>query len=64
MNASSVPTTETSWDDTNKCPFCSQMLVDGGAGFIAHIDDQPRCEAGFEQWRGQVRQDMAGGWSG
>jgi hypothetical protein len=60
----STSTTETNWDDPTRCPFCSESLVDGGAGFMAHIDDHPSCESGFEQWRGLVRQDMAGGWSG
>jgi hypothetical protein len=59
-----MQTRTTSWDDPDRCPFCEAGLVDGGAGFIDHIDDNPGCRDGFDRWRGQVRDDMTGGWSG
>ncbi|MFB6106020.1 MAG: hypothetical protein ABEJ70_03510 [Halobacteriaceae archaeon] len=52
------------WDDPERCPFCSEPLADGGAGFIDHIHDAPPCQAGFDDWRSQIRDDMSGGWGG
>ncbi|MFB6160211.1 MAG: hypothetical protein ABEJ61_03435 [Haloferacaceae archaeon] len=59
-----MQTSTTTWGDPTRCPFCEEGLADGGAGFMDHIDDRPDCQDGFEQWRGRVREDMTGGWSG
>lgn len=52
------------WNDPEKCPFCLAELSDPGAGFVAHVDESPVCEAGFDTWRERVSGDVSGGWSG
>ncbi|WP_101294228.1 DUF7501 family protein [Halegenticoccus soli] len=65
MSAQTTTTaTETRWSDPERCPFCGAALEDGGAGFIAHIDDRPACAGRFERWRTQVASDIEGEWSG
>lgn len=54
----------TTWSDPTTCPFCGTELADPGAGFVAHIDETPTCETGFERWRANVADDLAGEWSG
>lgn len=64
MSSTGTDARPTQWDDPERCPFCETGLADGGAGFIDHIHDAPDCRRGFDRWRGQVRDDMHGGWSG
>lgn len=52
------------WDDPEACPFCGTHLVDGGAGFVDHIEGSEPCRLGFEQWRENVAGDVGGEWSG
>lgn len=52
------------WSDPNHCPFCADKLADPGAGFIDHLDENPQCASGFEQWRDRVAGDMMRGWGG
>jgi len=52
------------WDDPSACPFCLTELADPGAGFMRHLEESPRCAAGFENWRDAVASDMRGEWSG
>jgi hypothetical protein len=54
----------TDWDDPDVCPFCGTRLVDGGAGFIDHIEESEPCRLGFEEWRENVAGDVGGEWSG
>jgi hypothetical protein len=56
-----VPTT---WNNPNVCPFCEMQLDSPGAGFMDHLKSNPACESGFDQWRGNVDNDIRGGWSG
>lgn len=52
------------WDNPEICPFCRTELENGGAGFIDHIETSRTCKAGFDRWRGQVADDIKGGWIG
>lgn len=56
--------TSESWTDPNRCPFCGAGLDSPGAGFVAHVEESPECEAAFGTWRDRVSDDLAGGWSG
>ncbi len=65
MNMSSAPDTSTpTWSNPNVCPFCGTELADPGAGFVDHLTDSNDCKDGFEMWRGNIADDIAGGWSG
>ncbi|MGM0591710.1 MAG: DUF7501 family protein [Halobacteriota archaeon] len=55
---------ESRWEDPMRCPFCDDDLVDGGAGFIAHISRIPSCRSAFDDWREQVANDVGGEWGG
>jgi len=50
------------WTGTEECPFCDAELPDPGAGFIDHLDDSDGCEAGFDEWRSNLADDLRGGW--
>ncbi|MFB6221073.1 MAG: hypothetical protein ABEH90_06505 [Halolamina sp.] len=52
------------WSDPDLCPFCDEKLASPGAGFVAHLDESPDCEARFENWRDRIGDDVRGGWSG
>jgi len=54
----------TDWDDPETCPFCGAHLVDGGAGFIDHIEESEPCRLGFEEWRENIAGDVGGEWGG
>lgn len=56
--------TSNAWTDPNRCPFCEDALASPGAGFIAHVEESPDCEAAFGTWRDRVGGDVGGGWSG
>ena len=65
VNMSSAPDTSTpTWSNPNVCPFCGTELADPGAGFVDHLADSNGCKDGFELWRGNIADDIAGGWSG
>lgn len=64
MSADSRRPTAPNWNDPEHCPFCGLELEDGGPAFMAHVDLNPPCEAGFERWRAQVVDDVSGEWSG
>lgn len=61
QTTTAVPTT---WNNPNVCPFCEMQLESPGAGFMDHLKTNPACESGFEQWRGNINNDIRGGWSG
>ncbi|MCL9818469.1 DUF7501 family protein [Natronocalculus amylovorans] len=50
------------WTDHNHCPFCQSRLADPGAGFMDHLDENPRCKSGFRQWRRNVAGDIGSEW--
>ena len=52
------------WDDPDRCPFCGAALVDGGAGFVDHIDQHSACGERFEAWRDAIAGDIGSEWSG
>lgn len=52
------------WSGPEQCPFCGSSLADGGPAFVDHLGRSPACEAGFDAWREQVTDDIAGGWPG
>ncbi|WP_435128418.1 DUF7501 family protein [Halobaculum sp. D14] len=52
------------WTDPNTCPFCGTELRSPGNGFVSHLDENPDCNAEFEEWRSAVSDDMTAGWSG
>lgn len=58
------PRDSDAWDNPDFCPFCGEALTDGGAGFVDHTGDSPRCRERFEAWKEQVRDDVGGEWSG
>jgi hypothetical protein len=58
MNTSPV------WSDPEHCPFCEAALVDGGSGFIDHIETSQSCNQGFSLWRQQVADDIGSEWGG
>jgi len=61
QTTAAVPTT---WNNPNVCPFCEMPLESPGSGFMDHLKTNPACESGFEQWRGNINNDIRGGWSG
>ena len=50
------------WDDPKQCPWCRATIEDGGAGFVAHIEENPDCAAAFEEWRNNVVEDVGAEW--
>lgn len=56
--------TNATWSDPETCPFCGATLASPGAGFVDHVQESPDCEREFDDWRGHIAGDMAGGWSG
>lgn len=52
------------WSGPERCPFCGASLADGGPAFMDHLGRHSACEKGFEAWRDQVTDDIAGGWPG
>lgn len=58
------PRESSQWDNPDRCPFCGASLVDGGAGFMDHIEERPVCKERFEAWIEQIRGDMGGEWGG
>ncbi|MGM0604844.1 MAG: DUF7501 family protein [Halobacteriota archaeon] len=52
------------WNGTERCPFCQSELADPGAGFVDHLEESSRCDAGFEQWREHIAGDIGGEWIG
>lgn len=59
-----VAHTTTTWVDPSTCPFCEAELVNPGDGFVDHLAESPDCEGGFEIWRRNLADDLAGEWSG
>ena len=64
MSDDHPPRDSPEWDNPDLCPFCGTPLLDGGIGFVDHIEDAPICKERFEAWRDQVREDIDGEWSG
>ncbi|WP_338727991.1 hypothetical protein [Haladaptatus sp. DJG-WS-42] len=52
------------WGDPEHCPFCEAELVDGGWGFIDHIETSQPCNQEFSLWRQQVADDIGSEWGG
>jgi len=55
---------ESEWNNPDFCPFCGAELVDAGAGFIDHIDENDACKQRFEEWRENIAGDVGGEWGG
>ncbi|WP_435361404.1 DUF7501 family protein [Haloarchaeobius sp. DFWS5] len=64
MSRATDTTPTPSWSNPNVCPFCDAELADPGAGFIDHLSDSEHCDSGFQLWRGNIADDISGGWSG
>lgn len=58
------PRDSTNWDNPDYCAFCGVELEDGGAGFMAHVEESPECHERFEAWLENVGDDIGGEWSG
>lgn len=59
-----TPSNEPDWDRPDFCPFCGAKLVDGGLGFIDHLETAPDCRERFEAWRERIAEDIGGEWGG
>ena len=65
MGSNDHPPRESSqWDNPDRCPFCGASLVDGGGGFMDHIEEEPVCGDRFDAWIERIREDIGGEWSG
>lgn len=62
--ASITMSTNETWTNPDRCPFCEGQLPSPGAGFVDHLDRNPDCESRFDVWRDRISDDICGGWSG
>jgi hypothetical protein len=65
MSTDSHPNPESpEWDNPDVCPFCGADLVDGGGGFMDHVDTAETCRERFEAWLDNIRDDIGSEWGG
>lgn len=47
--------------EMEECMFCHEDLADQGLAFLEHVEDEPTCEAQYQDWMANLDLDRPGG---